>query len=269
MLQKNKKYKAIVADLDGTLIDEELKISYSVKNAIKSLQNVNIAFTIATGKSFTGVVEKLCQELHLKDPQITRAGSEIVDPQTGEVIHADFIPNEDLKRLIVFLNKNTLPFWIEKDKYVYTKEGKHLAEYGQIEFKKFSELELKDVPKLGIFGDNNLPNEEELIEELRSRFASLSIIKSFQVTVRYDVTSRKATKQNAIMKVADMLKINKDEIIGIGDGNNDVLLLEACGYKVAMGNATDRLKAIANEVIASCKDDGVAKFIDKLLKLRN
>lgn len=79
------------------------------------------------------------------------------------------------------------------------------------------------------------------------------------------ITHAAATKQHAILEVAKLLKIETHDIIGVGDGYNDFPLLMACGLKVAMGNAVDELKAIADYVAPSVEEDGVADVIEKFV----
>ena len=67
------------------------------------------------------------------------------------------------------------------------------------------------------------------------------------------------------MVVANLLKIKTTEIIGVGDGYNDFPMLLACGLKVAMDNANDDLKAIADYIAPSVDDDGVADVIEKYI----
>lgn len=74
-----------------------------------------------------------------------------------------------------------------------------------------------------------------------------------------------ATKQHAILKVAEILKIDTHEIIGVGDGYNDFPLLMACGLKIAMGNAVLELKEIADYIAPSVDEDGVAHIIEKFI----
>ncbi len=74
-----------------------------------------------------------------------------------------------------------------------------------------------------------------------------------------------ATKQHGIQQVAKHLGINTHEMIGIGDGYNDFPLLMACGLKVAMGNAVDELKAIADYIAPPVTKDGVADVIEKYI----
>ena len=81
----------------------------------------------------------------------------------------------------------------------------------------------------------------------------------------YEITHADATKQHGVMEVAQILGIEKEDIIGVGDGYNDFPLLMACGLKIAMGNAVPELKAIADFVAPSVDEDGVAVVIEKFL----
>ena len=79
------------------------------------------------------------------------------------------------------------------------------------------------------------------------------------------VSHPKSTKQHGIFEVAKILNIETHDIIGVGDGYNDFPLLMACGLKVAMGNAVEDLKAIADYIAPSVEDDGVADVIEKFV----
>jgi hydroxymethylpyrimidine pyrophosphatase-like HAD family hydrolase len=78
-------------------------------------------------------------------------------------------------------------------------------------------------------------------------------------------SSSVATKLHAVIKIADIEKIKPEEIIGVGDSYNDYPLLSACGFKIAMGNAVPELKAIADYIVPTVDDDGVAVVIEKFI----
>jgi hydroxymethylpyrimidine pyrophosphatase-like HAD family hydrolase len=109
---------------------------------------------------------------------------------------------------------------------------------------------------------------EEFVEkEIVKKFPTLHVIKSYTpVRKTWDITSEKATKYLAVHRLAKLLEIRPQQIVGVGDGYNDYPLLTACGYKVAMSNAHKELKAIADYIAPSYKEDGIAVLINKLLK---
>lgn len=71
-----------------------------------------------------------------------------------------------------------------------------------------------------------------------------------------------ATKANAIKILIDYLKINKEEVIAIGDGGNDIPMFEIAGYKVVMGNANEYVKSKADYITDTNNNNGVAKALE-------
>ena len=70
---------------------------------------------------------------------------------------------------------------------------------------------------------------------------------------------------HAAKKLSQILNIETSEIIGVGDARNDIPLLEVCGLKVAMGNADDKFKLVANYIAPSVDEDGVAHIVEKFI----
>ena len=78
-----------------------------------------------------------------------------------------------------------------------------------------------------------------------------------------------ATKFMALQTVAKKLGLNSKECVGVGDSANDITLLNFCGTKIAMGNATERLKELAHHIAPSVKEDGLAWVIEKFIMSDN
>ncbi len=74
-----------------------------------------------------------------------------------------------------------------------------------------------------------------------------------------------ATKQHAIFEIANIIGIQTHDIIAVGDGYNDFPLLMAAGLKIAMGNAVEDLKAIADYIAPPVEQDGVAHIIERFV----
>jgi Cof subfamily protein (haloacid dehalogenase superfamily) len=261
-----KKYKAIISDFDGTISGKDFVVTDQVKKAICAVREKKMHFIIASGRSFTGPIAMLCEELQLVDPQIIRGGAEIIDPVQKKVIMAEYILDDSLQKLLDILKNAHIDHWVEKGSCIYTKNAQSHYSFGEVLYKNLEEVDISHVPKVGIFPLSN-PEKETVFETmLQKEFTNLHITKSFSPFGNtWDITASMANKQEGIRKVADMLGLQRDELIGIGDGYNDFPLLEACGLKVAMGNAHDELKAIADEVIPSYEEDGVAVFLSGLL----
>jgi Cof subfamily protein (haloacid dehalogenase superfamily) len=260
-------YKAIISDFDGTLVGKDLIIPDSVKGAIRSLKNAQITFLIASGRSYYSFIAEACKDLGLTSPQITNGGAEIIDPKTDKVLSAEYIEEKIASQVIETLQKEQVAFWVEKRDGIYTVDGKERGVFGPIPFKKVAELSLTEIPKIGIFPFDDEIKEKRIETVLKDAFVNLHITKSYSPSGKsWDLTAAMANKQEAVLKVSRILGIDPKEIIGIGDGYNDFPLLEACGYKVAVENAHDELKAIADEIIPSYGQGGVGIFINNLLK---
>jgi hydroxymethylpyrimidine pyrophosphatase-like HAD family hydrolase len=80
-----------------------------------------------------------------------------------------------------------------------------------------------------------------------------------------DINDENCSKGNGILKFAEIYKVKKEDCIAIGDDMNDLTMFDACGYNVAMGNAIKPLKERADFVTDTNENDGVAKFLEKLI----
>lgn len=260
------KFKLIISDYDGTLAGREHVISEKVSSAIKKWTDTERQFTIASGRQYL-MLKKHIEALGITVPVIVRGGSEIVDPKNGKVLYSKTINTETLQELLHVLNENGFEIVIEKDDKIYSDYYRRPHFQDAIVFKNLNEFSFSNVPKLVIFALKDVENKAKFVEEiLVNRFPELHIVEIDAVGGRgWDITSMEATKHLMVLELIKMLDLKREEVVGVGNGYNDFSLLEACGYKVAMGNASEDLKAIADLVVPSYQEDGVAVLIEKLL----
>ena len=108
---------------------------------------------------------------------------------------------------------------------------------------------------------------DEVVDEL-SKLSEIAVHKMSAWDEKFmaiDVVNPSASKLHGIVELQRLLNITKEEIIGVGDGYNDFPLLMASGLKIAMRNAVDELKEIADFIAPSVDDDGVAVVIEKII----
>jgi 5-amino-6-(5-phospho-D-ribitylamino)uracil phosphatase len=244
-------YKALMLDCDGTTIKNgrDHLPSPKVKNAIANAQQ-KIHVGLATGRVLPEV-QHIIELLNLSCPCVISGGAQIYDPVQKKIIHELGVNFEQVQKLVELslpYSEKILLFNGEKD-YFYKKDG-------------FPEKVLT-----GAILRLTREKADELITKA-THLNSLALHKvaswnsppgTFDVLIN-DVA---ATKQYGIFEVAKILKIDTHEIIGVGDGYNDFPLLMACGLRIAMGNAPDELKAIADYIAPSVENDGVADVIEK------
>ncbi len=247
-----KKFKALIMDCDGTLIPNlrnglpSLKVTEAINKISKKIH-----IGIATSRPLF-LAAPIMKHLNLSGPSIVAAGAQIVDGKTFKILKEQSIEKEDLSKAIAIVRGFELKYFLQdgtsNDKEMTTSETPNKA----------IEMAMMEL-------------EQDLAEKLKnelSKISGISVHKNMSwQTGKADVviTHSSATKHHGILEVARLLNISSDEIIGVGDGYNDFPLLMACGYKVAMGNAVDDLKAIADYVAPTVENDGVVDVINKFV----
>lgn len=255
-------YKAIVSDVDGTIIVPGKAVSLRTKQAIKAFIKKGYSFSVASGRSYHNL-KNVCDSLDLTSPLIFRGGAEIIDPQNGKLLFAQNLEEQDAKDIISVLQKSGLSFFVEQGNDEYS-DNAH-EKYKTQPFKPLSQLKnYKKIPKIAIVYLEKENVEDFVIKHIIKAFPKAHAVKAQGLGfLVWDITSIKATKHLAVLHVAKMLHISPKEIVGIGDSYNDFPLLEACGLKVAMGNAIPELKVVADYIAPSVEKDGVAEVIEK------
>jgi len=264
------KYKLIVSDFDGTLAGPDHIVTPKVAQAVKRWVDSGRHFTIATGRQFL-MIEDECNKMGLVDPVVVRGGAEVTDPITGKDLHIEPISKKDVAYILDRFQKEDLFLYtIEVDDIIYTNFDFEIAHlFPKITYKGLSEFSSETVLKFHVKPkDQSDERADEIIKEIGLNLPEVHIIATHNKVFGkgWDVTSVRATKLYGIVKLMDHLNVSREEIVGVGDSYNDFPLLEAAGLKVAMGNANDELKAIADVMVSSHKDDGIAELITKLLQ---
>ena len=246
------KYKSIIFDLDGTVVPSKLDGMPS-EEVIKSVQKLQgkMKLSFATGRSIYTCrdIEKV---FNLTDPCVINGGSQIVNPKTEEVLWEQCLPDNVVENVINISREFSEKFIING-----------IIFEGQANISEFPKI-ANIIVALGVRKDNTdyFVGELTKIPDL-----AVHILPSWIEGDYWDIhiTHKLATKKYAIEKLIEILGVKKEEVIGIGDGNNDIALFESVGYKVAMGNAVDVLKNAADYITDTLENHGFAKFIEEKL----
>lgn len=246
-----KKYKAIICDIDGTLISEKTgrlpteRVTKAVKNA-----NKIVPVGIATARPLF-LIEDIVNQLQLTGPSIINGGAQVVDVKNESSFWEQPLLIKDLDKIFSRFKKIKIPILINDNGKDIRPSKTYLPN------KPFS---ITTLPISDLQADIAIKAVEDIPTVSAHKF-------SWQAgkTMGVSINHVNATKQHAILEVAKALKIETHEIIGVGDSYNDFPLLMACGFKVAMGNAAGDLKAIADYIAPSVDDDGVADVIEKYI----
>lgn len=266
-MKKWKNYKIIFSDFDGTLVGRDFQPTNELKHAISEWQNQGNFFSIATGKPYPGVVEKVCKYLTINGPIIVSGGSVIIDPVSNTTISKEYIPSDSVLKINTLLNLKKIMFEVRTDKINYASNPKLKIINSFREYRDISELDINSVTFYRISTTKYSSSIIEMVKkELENTFPNLHIIEAnAPLSKGIEISSKHTSKHTAVLKVMKKLDISPDRAIGIGDEMNDYPLLTACGYKAVMENGNKELKAIADEIIPRYSENGAARFIFKIL----
>lgn len=253
------KTKALIFDIDGTAINspEQKSPSQRLINAIRVVED-KFYVCAATGRVWP-FVEHIIRALKLTDPCIISGGTQIINPVTEEILWQADMQKADCEAALKIMQQypDYLIIYNEYTEDDYLHGGTPPDEV-KLNHPVYI-LEQKFIPaSIG----------PEII-------AKLSMVEGVSCTlvtaqkpdmVDIHVTSRGATKEHTIGRLLEIIKMNKADTLGFGDGHNDIHLFNAVGYKVAMDNAEKELKEMADEIIGHVADDSLAEYLEKLAK---
>lgn len=263
--------KMLVFDLDGTLLSSDGYISLNTKEYLMQKKKDNYKIVVATGRVKNSAME------------VTRGG-EIVDifiNDTGALIYDNNLKEElfvrhlskDFAKYILDLYDNEKIHFIDVCDHDYIYKLTDVPEDNPVIINVREKRELMDnigdIIHIGIdFYDND--SATDMYNDLKRDFPQLSIIlmqDSFATRKWIEIMPPGCTKTNAIKWVAEYYNINDEDIICFGDGLNDVDMLENCGIGVAMANALDEVKKVADLVTRKTNvEDGIVDFLENYLK---
>lgn len=267
------KYKMIVSDFDGTIYRSDYTISDNTKDAISKYVSKGGKMVIATGRLFSAI-KPHAEKLDLKGEVITYQGSGVFDIESGDLMYQRDIPCELAAQVLEFMYNNDkytcIPMMFYDDKCYVDKPSEFVTAFTNIVRvdATFAGVRLDEyILREGIIPRKILalvvPKEaQEFIAMLRENFGALFNINQSGPPL-VEMVNIEASKGNAVAWLAEKYGIAREEIICIGDAENDNSMLQFAGLGVAVGNAMDITKAVADYITDTNDNDGVAKVIEK------
>lgn len=251
------KFKVIVTDLDGTALDSprEKVVSTRLRRAVESLEARGIKVCVATGRA-ESFARSVIESMGLRHPAIVSGGARIVDPQTRRELWGKVMSEQQMDAVMDVVKYSQYHClrneWNEEEYLGGASEASEFEVYVPtyifvicfVESDKLSEA-TRDLSE---------------IDDINVIIASSHRKGTFDI----HITHKDASKEHAIYELEKILGVAKEDMIGVGDGLNDIHLFHAVGHRVAMGNAADQLKTAADEVIGTIEGDGLARYFEKI-----
>ena len=261
-------YKLIAVDIDGTLLNSKGELTQITKDKILKAVDNGVVFTISTGRPIQGVMP-LVEKIGLDIPLITYNGSMVLKANTMEVLYSRTLENSDSRQIYTIGEDWDITMMIWSDNKLYSnkdnKKSNYYSEITNTPLILVNSLEevSKGVTKFLWYEDEDKIKKfmPELMERLKSETVSVHTSRPYFL----EFVDRMASKAIAIEKLSEVYDIKREEVIAIGDSYNDISMLEYAGMGVAMENAPEDIKKIADYITKSCDEDGVAYAIDKFI----
>ena len=261
--------KLVATDIDGTILRDDFTFSEGVKKCIKDLAEKGIHVILSTGRMYSST-KIISKELGLEEPVISYQGA-IVKNTVGneDVIYQKNLDIKTAKEIIKWARKNNIHLnlydkdilYVEDDDYIVQRYSKE--RYTKYQIKPFNEIEITQIHKLLAIDFNNPDKVTQWKEEMSKKYPNLHVVKSTPYFCEF--SNCDATKGKALTYLCDLWGIKQEEVLCIGDQDNDLELLSVGGIKVAMGNATKNLKNIADFVTNTVDNDGFVKAVNKFI----
>jgi HAD superfamily hydrolase (TIGR01484 family) len=250
-------YEAIIFDLDGTAMPsaEDTTPSAKMISATKSFKD-KTHLCAATGRSWK-MAKDIILALGLTDPCIVSGGAVIMDPLKQEILWQETINEDSLSQILKVAQEYDYRFVYATGLTTSAKQPDEIsslpAETNTIYIMRVGADKAAQVLK-DLSGIDHITITKAISWELNN-------------SIDIHITNAKATKEHAVIELCRILGVNPVNTAGVGDGFNDVHLFNSVGHKIAMGNAVPELKELADKVIDTIDNDGLAKFIESSIKL--
>lgn len=277
-------YKLVVSDIDFTLVETGKDISQKNVETIKKLQENGIKFTLASGRH-SNLMKKLYDILNIDIFAISSNGSVINNPMTGEFIKKDIIKNDIVFKAIEVAEELDAQIIIYTNEFAISKLNQRIRFLDKLN----TRLEpvynipykcIDDEDNLKNYVDNNIVKililERDDLEKFHKVYNTLKKLQSIE-DMEFSsngnglivISAFGSNKGEAIKYLANYYGIDLKDIIAFGDEENDINMLKEVGLGIAMGNATDELKAVADYVTDEVYEDGFSSAIEKFVFKKN
>ena len=273
----NSRWRLVVSDLDGTLLDEKNEISPTNRAAVAELARRGIGFTLATGR-MDRMTRIYVRQLQISVPIIACNGAVIRDCATDAILSRTGLPQDDARLIIGWLEERAIDYLCySADKVFYPENSRRIGLFRQYN-EQAEQQGIEAIPLLRLTdyrpdqADDTLIKiitsipDEDLEADLQTMLASrTSCAGVLSMDHAVDIMAAGVSKGQALLELSRLLAISPAEIAAIGDHDNDAPMLRAAGLGIAMGNATPAARAAGGVQTLSHTQSGVAEAIHRYI----
>lgn len=274
------KYKIVFIDIDGTLVNDEKVIPKENIETIKRLKKDGVEVVLASGRPYHSI-EKYSNIVGARPYIIGSNGGVVVNFEDNKILYNANIDKSLALEVLKFIKQNNLftaitmsgNLVLEKEMYSLTKENRdELIEVDSLE--DYLKNTNESIIKFSIMSDQK-KDLEAAREKMINKFnLTITNVDTFVIPKKYridgknpfimDIMQEYVSKGEAIKKLCKYLNFNTSETIIFGDGMNDIEMFELDAYKVAMGNAANRIKEMADNITKTNNEAGVSYKLNEI-----
>lgn len=269
--------KLVAIDLDGTLLNSKKSISEANIQAVKEAIQAGVTVVVCSGRIYRGG-RIFARQLYESGPIVACNGAVIRDVHTEEVFHDQPLDYEESCRIVEVCRKEGVYFHAYAGDTMYASEMGYGAAYYVNINRQLAEEDRVDIRLTEDFhsalqtcsvGASKFviqADDPELLLRVRSKVGEIGNVEIVSSSrENFEVMRCGVSKGKSLEILAGKLGIRRDEIMAIGDNENDFSMIQYAGIGVAMGNAEEFIKDAAGYVTASNDEDGVARAIRKFV----
>lgn len=260
-------FKAVLFDIDRTLSNSSGEITDETVAAIKQLGEENIKLGVCTGRGVAAVKNKILPLFPKDSIHITGGGSQLVNSK-GDILWHQSIDEDVVARIREIISNSDLVAVFTKADALYTAE----PILSKLENHRWDVIS-KNLEEMSNDGVNLIytTNLDDRILDFVQNNPNLSYkyMTSNSGNPYIDITPKGVNKAVALKKWCEYAGISAEKIIGFGDSLNDLEFLQAVGFSVAMENAEDEVKQLANKTIGNTDNNALAKYLTKIMNGEN
>lgn len=256
--------KLVATDIDGTVLIPEGEFTQGVKDCVRKLCQKGIKVVLVTGR-MNAAAKLIAKDLGLDTPVVSYQGGLIVDE--SKTLYERYLTEEQTERILNWAKKENIHINLYNDDILYSENDCYEVQrycnnlHTHYEVKNFDKINKTKINKLLAINYNSPELINKFEKELPEIFPDLYIVKSTPYFLEF--SNKEASKSCAVRFLQKHWNLKQEEILTIGDQNNDIELLKAGGIKIAMGNATEELKKHADYITDTVFNDGFVKAMEK------
>lgn len=262
--------KAIMCDVDGTILTSEQKVSSRTVEAIKKVREQGILFGLCTGRDVHSVKELLSDWgiEGLVDAIVGNGGGEIYDLKTGTDTSSYPLDGELIKEIVKHYEDMEVNFAIPHNGTLYAPKDdeliRMLAEFDGVPYVVVNYDEFLSEPRAKIMIVCDEGYMSKVVERSKTfhddRFKCASLVTA---SVLYEYMDPRISKANGLKELMEMHNLTMEELLTFGDEDNDYDMTKAAGVGVVMANGSAKTKSVADAITDDNEHDGIATYLEQ------